>query len=219
MKTPACFSCFVLTALALASPPLWAVGDERQQLAQQRAEIEARHKAALVDCATRFNVNSCQDEARQRRGAALKPVQARELALDAEERQARAARQRERVKQKQEGFVEQESRQQSKALLAPEPALVPGPTGKPARVTDESAHARAVQAEIEKGEQDAAQRRAAAEQREQRAQAHREASQRRQQARAASAPANGAKPIVQLPLPTAAELAALPSSGASRSGR
>lgn len=222
MKIQACFPRLLLATLALSGASLssvWAASDERQQLAQQRAEIEARHKAALADCATRFSVNSCQDEARQRRGVALKPVQARELALDAEERQARAARQRERVKQKQEDFVEQEGRQQSKALLAPEPALMPGPTAKPARVNDEAAHARVVQAEIKKGEEDAAQRRAAAGQREQRAQAHREASQRRQQARAASAPASGAKPVVALPQPSAADLAKLPTPAASAPGR
>lgn len=214
MKRPCVLPILLLAAVLTAQ----AAGAERQQLERQRAEVEARHRAALADCAARFDVNSCRDQARRARADALKPVQAREQELDAEERQARAGRQRERVRQKQEAFAEQEGQRQSETLLAPTPPAPPASAGRPARVHDEAAHARAVQAEIARGEQEAARRRTEAAQRQQRAQTHREAALRRQQARAASAPASGSRPVVSLPQPTAAELAGLPDA-ASRPGR
>jgi len=205
----------------LAAPGAFASGEERQQLGRQRAEIEARHQEALQACATRFNVNSCQEEARRARLQALKPVQARELALDAAERQARSERQRERVLSKQQEFAEQDGRHQSKALLATPPLAAPASAPKPARSVDEAARAQAVQAEIRQGERDAAQRRSQAAERRQKAQAHREASERRQQARAAEAASAAAssKPAARLPQPTAADLARLPGTGASAAQR
>lgn len=196
-------SLLLLSLILLRAASAGATG-EREALAEQRRLIEARHAEALQACAPRFNVNACEQQARLERSAALKPLLAREQALDSAQRQARAQAQRERVQAKQQAFASEDGKRMQRSLLAdlPKPAAA---ASKPHRTVDEQAHGRAVQAEIARGERAAERRRQQAAERKQEAQARRAAAQKRQQQRAQSS-----KPAASLPQPTADEIAKLP---------
>ncbi|MCX2862642.1 hypothetical protein OOZ63_12425 [Paucibacter sp. PLA-PC-4] len=198
------FKTSLLLSLMLLSAASVGAAGEREALAEQRRHIEARHAQALKDCAPRFNVNACEQQARLERAQALKPLLAREQELDSAQRQARAQAQRERVQAKQQAFASQDGKRMQRSLLAdlPRPAAA---ASKPHRVVDDQAHGRAVQAEIARGERAAQRRRQQAADREQEAQARRAAAQKRQQQHAQSS-----KPAASLPQPTADELAKLP---------
>jgi colicin import membrane protein len=209
------FKTFLLLCLAL--PLAAGAADERKELAAQRQRIEATYAEAVKVCAQRFAVNACEDQAKRERAAALKPLREREHALAAEERLARSQAQRERMQAKQQAYATEDGRRQQRTVLseiaaasAPVPAsAVP----KPSQV-DAQAHGRAVQAEIAQGQRDAAQRRQRTSTREQQAEEHRAAVQRREEERAAKAKTSK-KTVTPLPVPSSAEIKALPGAPAS----
>ena len=130
-------SLLLLSLILLRAASAGATG-EREALAEQRRLIEARHAEALQACEPRFNVNACEQQARLERSAALKPLLAREQALDSALRQARAQAQRERVQAKQQAFASEDGKRMQRSLLAdlPKPAAA---ASKPHRVVDEQA--------------------------------------------------------------------------------
>jgi len=73
---------------------------ERARLQAERAQVEQAYEASLRGCWQRFAVNSCLREARRSRYAALDPIRAQELALNAEERALRAQQRDERLQEK-----------------------------------------------------------------------------------------------------------------------
>ncbi|HEX2012100.1 MAG TPA: hypothetical protein VJN44_14285, partial [Roseateles sp.] len=141
----------LLLGLALL-PQARAADDGRHDIAQQRSRIEARYKEALQACTDRFAVNRCRQDATDERLDALKPLRERELRLDAEERSARAARQRERMEAKQQESTRREGEGQARAVLSAAPTAPPASGPKPAHVPDSAGHARSVQAELKKNE-------------------------------------------------------------------
>ncbi len=81
--------------------PLGAVGDERALIAAERQALSQRFLQQELDCASRFVVNACIDDVRQRRRDALQPLRERELSLDEAERTRRAAERRSAIAAKQ----------------------------------------------------------------------------------------------------------------------
>ena len=195
-------------SLLLMLPSAQAAEPPRKQLAAERAAIEARFAAESRECATRFVVNACMDEARERRSAALKPVVAREQALAAEERRERARAQAERVQQRQQEAATAEARALSVPLRASEPKPVKV-IAKPRAVPDAAARAAKSQAREEVAEAEA--------ERNRKKLAAREAKARERQLEA-QRNAGKLKPkgAAKLPTPSAAEIAALGASAASR---
>ena len=70
------------------------LAQERQQLDEARAVIESAYAMQQRECWQRFAVNDCLREARRQRHAALDPLRAKSLQLNAQERLLRT-RQRE----------------------------------------------------------------------------------------------------------------------------
>lgn len=189
---------------------------DRAGLAAARARIEGRYREARQDCAQRFAVNACVQAAKHERGEALAPLITREQVLDAQERQARAEAQRQRVLEKQRAAAEEEGQRRQRELsaaprvgapVAPVPPVVPAASRPVPPRVDAQAHGQAVQREIERGEQQAQRQRERAAQRQREAQAHREAQARREKEKSAQPRPAAAS----LPVPSASEIEALPA--------
>lgn len=189
---------------------------DRAGLAAARARIDARHREAVQACAQRFAVNACEQAAKQERTQALAPLITREQVLDAQERQARAEAQRQRVLEKQLQAAEEEGQRRQRELsaaprvgapVAPVLPVAPAASRPVPPRADAQAHGQAVQREIERGEQQAQRQRERAAQRQREAQAHREAQARREKEKA-SQPRPAA---ASLPVPSASEIEALPA--------
>jgi len=89
-------ACCILLPALLAAQQLDPAQDLRRQIAGQIDQVEADFASENLVCASRFDVNTCLAEARARRKARIKPLQARVQALDDELRQTRAQAQRDR---------------------------------------------------------------------------------------------------------------------------
>ena len=76
------------------------IAAERQQLQAQRNDVEQAHELRSRACWQRFAVNDCLREVRRSRRAALDPLRARELELNAQERAWQTFQREERLRQK-----------------------------------------------------------------------------------------------------------------------
>lgn len=76
------------------------IAAERQQLQAQRNDVEQAHELRSRECWQRFAVNDCLREVRRSRRAALDPLRARELELNAQERAWQTFQREERLRQK-----------------------------------------------------------------------------------------------------------------------
>ena len=98
---------WMLSVTVLAQTPAAAedvptrIDAERERLQAERTAIEEVHDARMSDCWQRFAVNACLREVRRSRHAALDPIRAQELALNAQERAWRTRLREERLQQKQ----------------------------------------------------------------------------------------------------------------------
>ncbi len=93
MRHPAAAIVALVAALA-GVPALRAQDDaslQRQRIAAQRAEVQARYEEEAQRCRQRFAVNDCLDAARRQRRQALAVLQEQQFALDEAERARRAA--------------------------------------------------------------------------------------------------------------------------------
>ncbi len=214
-----------VTTLALALPG-WclaapAVGDdERAQLAAQRQQIESRAEQALAACSARFDVTGCQEAARRERSTALAPLQRRESELADRERKDRSERQQLRVRDKQRDAALVDAQQQ----LAP--AAAPAAAASASTKSRQAARpARPDAAAAERERQQKAQGAAArAESQRLRSEEQRRKIEQRQADRAKSAKSSDragdaaqGKPPAGLPVPSAAQLAALRASAPASS--
>ncbi|MDB5889825.1 MAG: hypothetical protein JWP47_656 [Polaromonas sp.] len=112
-----------------AAQPAQAEQDaERARIAAERTRVEAAATDASADCYQKFFVNSCLDEIKTRRMAALNSLRNQQIALDENDRRAKAAdqlsaieaksspqRQREDAEKRQAALREFESRSQRAA--------------------------------------------------------------------------------------------------------
>lgn len=98
---------WALAGLALAQPlvedPSARIAAERAQLQTERQSVEQAHRARQRDCWQHFAVNPCLSEVRRSRRAALDPIRARELALNAQERAWRTQQREARLREKAPG--------------------------------------------------------------------------------------------------------------------
>jgi small-conductance mechanosensitive channel len=100
--------CAVAQAQPLPSAPAPApdtgtpqrIAAERQQLQAQRNDVEQAHELRSRECWQRFAVNDCLRDVRRSRRAALGPLRARELELNAQERAWQTFQREERLRQK-----------------------------------------------------------------------------------------------------------------------
>ena len=83
--------------LVHAQAPTAPTPSEREQLSRQRQAIESRYAEDVKNCYQRFAVNDCKQQALMQQRESLKPLRAREQALDAAERAEKAQSQKERV--------------------------------------------------------------------------------------------------------------------------
>ena len=195
----------MLLLLALSLLPLSALASQE---AEQRAAIEARFAADSRECAQHFIVSSCMDEAKERRRTALKPVIAREQEQAAQARREKALAQAKRVQQRQQEAGASEAKALSVPLRASEPRPIKAEI-KPRVVADPAKQAAAREAKIETAELDAA--------RNQKKLTERQTQMRlRQQEAARNAKKIKPKGASTLPTPTAADIAKLSASAASR---
>ena len=93
------FALVSVTSAGVANPGVGAVS--KQALARETAEIQGRYERELADCAGRFAVNACRDEARARQRQGLAAVRARQQKLDESQRSERALSRQAEVRRKQ----------------------------------------------------------------------------------------------------------------------
>ena len=118
--TPRCAVCWGLAWLycaALGVHAQDAVG-EREQLQRQRQAIESRYTQDIQNCYQRFAVNDCKQEATKAHRESLKPLRAREQALDAAERADKAQSKRERVAERLSPQAQEEEAQRRAQVVA-----------------------------------------------------------------------------------------------------
>lgn len=77
------------------------IAGERERLQRERVHIEQAHDVSMRDCWQRFAVNACLQDVRRSRHAALDPIRAQELELNAQERTWRTQQRDERLHEKQ----------------------------------------------------------------------------------------------------------------------
>lgn len=196
----------LLGAALLMLPLAVAAQDEGAELADlnaQRAAVEQRFKAQSEVCARRFFVNACLDEAKAIRKGELGPLQAREAAIDAKQRRARADAQAQRVAERELEFAAAEGRQRTAELQQP-PAQPAAEPPKPRPVPAPKQQAQQVKANQARDE---ARRRQAQKAGYQSEQALRQQEAERRQA-LSQEKLKGKKPPLALPIPSAAEIEA-----------
>lgn len=89
-------------ASALSDDEPERIAAERARLQAQREAIEQQHEALRRECWQRFAVNDCLLQLRRQRHAALDPLRAEELLLNARERAWRTAQREQRLREKAE---------------------------------------------------------------------------------------------------------------------
>ncbi|WP_310383142.1 hypothetical protein [Roseateles sp.] len=205
-----CLPAFANTA------PAADVSDERAELLRltaARSVIAQQFEADSEQCARRFFVNACLDEAKSKRSAALRPLEAREAVLDTHQRRARAEAQRERATQREREFAEAEGRQRTAQLLAAQTPDLPlaakaGPASGPAITASVKPQSKQIKADKA---QDEAKRREL-----QKANYQSEQALRQQEAERRrvinEAKQKGKQPPLALPIPSAAEIEAAGSA-------
>ena len=204
--------------LACASAP----ADARAQLNVQREQIETQARQALADCEQRFDVVSCQQKAQAERRRALAPIEASLRELDQQQRRERAEQQRERQAAREREAAEAVGQSasvpqvQARVGRRDEPApLAPARRASSPPVDDAK-----LQASRAKAEQDAKlvaeRQRQRSEQRREKLAEQRAANAKRLAEQEQRRAASSAKPPASLPVPTAAEMAALRASAAAR---
>lgn len=209
----------LLFALLLLAAPAFAADAEREQLARERAVLDAQFAAESKACQQRFVVTSCVEDAQARHVQALKPIVAREQTLDEIARRERAAAQQEHMRQRQQEAGSSEAARRTqliKQAAQPQPAPRSAPHAHPGPTPEQREKA------IE--DKTAASERAAQAGRERMARHEAELRQRQQNATKREAQRlakTKGKKATQLPAPTQAEIDKLkatlpPASAASK---
>lgn len=128
-------------------PPVTSVAQADQQLAavaRERAGIEARFAERERVCYDKFFVNSCLDEAKERRRSALAAQRAIEVQAERFKRQAVVIERDRNLAEAERRFQEQEARLAAEPPKpTPEPAPPPRKPTVPGRVAERDAHLRA----------------------------------------------------------------------------
>ena len=137
----------------VSPPPVTSVAQADQQLAavaRERVGIEARFAERERVCYDKFFVNSCLDEAKERRRSALAAQRAIEVQADRFKRQAVVEERDRNLAEAERRFQEQEARLAAEPLTpSAEPAPVPPPRKPtvPGRVAERDARLRAARQE------------------------------------------------------------------------
>ena len=144
------------------APPVTSVAQADQQLAavaRERAAIEARFAERERVCYSKFFVNRCRDDAKERRRSALVAQRAIEVQADRFKRQAIADERDREVAEAEKRFQEQEAKLQAESAAKPPHEVAPEPGPRPATVPARTAQRDArLQAQAKQEAQDAAKR-------------------------------------------------------------
>lgn len=181
-----------LSLLALAGPAQADEAAERARIGRERAEAQSRFEQRQRECAQRFAVTPCVEEARAEHRQAMIQLRRQEAVLDEAQRKQRAAARLAAIEEKRRAEAE-------RAASAPAPARAATPIQvKPPRAPASAAAARPASAPAPASSAATAQReqrkRAQFEARQRDAQAHREEAERRRSERAAAGKASAPLP-------------------------
>ena len=170
---------------------------ERQRISSERQAVEARFEAAQRDCAGRFLVNDCLDNARQARRLALEPLQRQQHLLDDARRRARAADRLQAIQARDAAPRPGASAAPAASVPSPNAAAAAAPASGPAlrRAVRSPANVAAADAQARQRQARAQQRALAAEARQQAVQARQQAVQARNARRDAKKPAAAGLPV------------------------
>ncbi|MCV2440475.1 hypothetical protein LNV28_19460 [Paucibacter sp. DJ2R-2] len=195
-----------------ASPGNATEQAELRRLKQSQDRLESAYLVAVADCHRKFAVNDCIEQLRLQHQAQLRPLKQREDEIEAQLRSARAQAQRERVQQRQQEFAAEEAERRSQALLRPEASAAPPAAASAAvRKLGKASPGAGAQLKQQQAEQTAKRHASQRAEQERILQAHqRDVKQRQEQRKKALAP--------PLPVPSAAEIAALRAASAPASG-
>lgn len=198
-----------------ASTGVAAEQAELRRLKQSQRQLESAYLVGVADCQRKFAVNDCIVQLRLQHHAQLRPLKQREDEIEARLRRERAQAQRDRVLQRQQEFAVAEAERRSEALLKPEaPAAQPvltAASAAAARKLGKSSPGAGAQAKQQQAELTAKRHALQRAEQERSMLAHqRDVKQRQEQRKKALAP--------PLPVPSAAEIAALRAASAPASG-
>jgi colicin import membrane protein len=110
LRSAVCWGLAWLSCAAAGAQAQDAV-TERELLQRQRQVIESRYTQDIQNCYQRFAVNDCKQEAAKAHREGLKPLRAREQALDAAERADKAQAKKERVAERLSPHAQEEQAQ------------------------------------------------------------------------------------------------------------
>lgn len=173
---------------------------ERARIARERADVEARAKAAEAACAREFAVSACLRQARAERRAAVQQLDRQRSLLDEAQRKQRAAERLARIRERQETTARESVKPQVEVRARSEKAPPPEPSASAIAAVEAGQAQRAQQAAVAASAADAkaAQRAQATNELARQARAHREAVEARNRERAAKK-----APAAPLPVPSA----------------
>jgi uncharacterized membrane-anchored protein YhcB (DUF1043 family) len=162
-----------IALLALAVPVHADEAAERARISRERAEAQARFEQRQRECAQRFAVTPCVEEARAEHRQAMIQLRRQEGVLDEAQRKQRAAARL--------AAIEEKRRAEAERSVSPHSAAGPAASVqvKPPRAPASAARAASVPASSPSTAVREQRKRAQFEARQRDAQAHREASQRR----------------------------------------
>jgi len=173
---------------------------ERARIARERAEVEARAKAAEAACAREFAVSACLRQARAERRAAVQQLDRQRSLLDEAQRKQRAAERVARIRERQEAAARESVKPQVEVRARSEKVPPPETSASAIAAVEAGQAQRAQQAAAAASAADAkaAQRAQATSERARQARAHQEAVEARNRERAAKK-----VPAPPLPVPSA----------------
>lgn len=178
----------VAAALMLSTGPAQAdEASERARISRERAEAQARFEQRQRECAQRFAITPCVEEARAEHRQTMIQLRRQEGVLDEAQRKQRAAARLAAIEEKQRAEAQRSQAPRSARPVAPMQVRPPrAPASAP-----RAAAAPASAADVAQKEQ---RKRAQFEARQREAKAHRDESQRRRAERAAAGKASAPLP-------------------------
>jgi hypothetical protein len=197
MSTPRSLEWLLIALLALPAAAADNAGAERERIARERAQVEAKARAGEAACAREFAVSACLKTVRAERRSALQQLDRQRALIDDAQRKQRAAERLARIRERQEAAARSADRPSVEVKSRQASAPAPEPSAERVRA-EEAARQRRGEAALQAVDAKAARRAAAARERAQQAVSHREQVEKRNRERASKKP-----PAAGLPVPPA----------------
>jgi hypothetical protein len=190
MSIPRSLEWLLVTLLALPAAAADNASAERERIAHERAQVEAKARAGEAACAREFAVSACLKAVRAERRSALQQLDRQRALLDDAQRKQRAAERLARIRERQEAAARAADRPSVEVKSRQASAPAQERSAEEVRAVEAARERRgeAASAALQADDAKAARRAAAARERAQQAASHREQVERRNRERASKRP-------------------------------